>query len=144
MSGFHWVTPDFAVAPQISATEAEALGAAGFKSVINNRPDHEQTGQPLAAELGAIIKRQGLGYTELPFQGAPPREVVEALAAAWASLPKPVLAYCRTGTRSIMAWAMAQVRLGTLSPQETIALAAKAGYDIEALSPALSALATKG
>ena len=144
MSSIRWVTPDFAVSPQISAAEAEALAAAGFKSVINNRPDGEQPGQPLGAELGEIVERDGLAYAALPFQGAPPREVVEAMATAWTALPKPVLAYCRTGTRSIMAWALAQVRLGTLSPEETIALAAKAGYDIETLRPALTALATKG
>jgi uncharacterized protein (TIGR01244 family) len=124
--------------------EAEGLGAAGFRSVINNRPDGEQPGQPRAEELGAVIESQGVSYSTLPFQGAPPKEVVEAIASAWADLPKPVLAYCRTGTRSIMAWALAQVHMGTLSPEETIALAAKAGYDIEGLRPALLALSGKG
>ncbi len=143
MNTIRWVTPEFAVAPQITPEGLAEAKAAGFQAVINNRPEAEQAGQPTSAEMSAAAESLGLPYRALPFQGAPPPAVVAATAELLDQLPSPVLAYCRTGTRSIMAWGMAQALSGARSPDEIIALAAKAGYDIAGTRGALEALSPR-
>ena len=96
------LSADLCVAPQLDP-EAMALAAAqGFKSVINNRPDFEGgPGQPTSAAIEAAAVAAGLTYVHLPV--APGYQRLEEIARfgeLLASLPKPILAFCRSGTRS--------------------------------------------
>ena len=96
------LTPDLSVAPQLEPAAMAALAQAGFKSVINNRPDFEGgPAQPSSAAIEAAATAAGLAYAHLPVSPAvqTPDEVAQ-FAALLDRLPKPVLAFCRSGTRS--------------------------------------------
>ncbi|MDX2275989.1 MAG: TIGR01244 family sulfur transferase [Hyphomonadaceae bacterium] len=141
MSAFRSVTPDFAVAPQLALEDFAAAAAAGFKTVINNRPDGEAPGQPSSAEAEAAAKAAGLAYHHIPVQGGPAPAAVEQMAAALeATRGTPVLAYCRSGMRSITTWGLAQAVAGARTPDEIVALAAEAGYDLSGARGALQRL----
>ena len=99
---FRLVEPGFYVTPQLSVDDMPALKAAGFASVINNRPDQEGGPvQPESRALEAAAYAAGLEYRHLP---VPPKDHSDPEARQMAelvnSLPQPVLAFCRTGTRS--------------------------------------------
>jgi uncharacterized protein (TIGR01244 family) len=140
MTDFRTVTPDFAVAPQVSVDDFAQAAALGYRTIINNRPDGEAPGQLSAQEAEQAAKAAGLAYHSLPFSGAPPPGAVARTAELLEEVEGPVLAYCRSGTRSVTAWAMAQALVGALSPDEIIALAAKAGYDLNGARGALEGL----
>ena len=96
------IAPDFCVAPQLDAAAMAEAAAAGFKSVINNRPDMEGgSEQPSSVDIQAAAEAAGLEYRYLPVNGAyqSPDEI-EAMRALVDSLPKPILAFCRSGARS--------------------------------------------
>jgi uncharacterized protein (TIGR01244 family) len=144
MTVFRRVDQDFAVADQQLAPQDIARAAAeGFKTIICNRPDGEEPGQPPTAAVQAAVEAAGLNFRAVPFRGPPPPGAVGATAELLEEAPRPVLAYCRSGRRSIMAWAMAQALVGARRPDEIIALAAKAGYDLEGARGALETLAPK-
>jgi len=92
---------DFAVAPQLQPGDMAAVAAAGFKSVIINRPDYEAgADQPTAAEVSAAARAAGLEVEYQPVvSGAMTTQDVERFTELLATLPKPILAYCRSGTR---------------------------------------------
>ena len=95
------LSPELSVAPQLDASAMAALAAAGFKSVINNRPDFEGgTDQPTTASIEAAAVAAGLVYAYLPVNPAvqTPQEVAQ-FKELLATLPTPILAFCRTGTR---------------------------------------------
>ncbi len=126
------------VAPQIDPSELGALAAQGFRSVINNRPDGEAPDQPSSAAMEAAAERAGLAYASIPVvSGQLQDDQVQAFAAALAEMPTPVLAFCRTGTRSTMLWALGAAR--TASPDAVLARASEAGYDLSALRQRLVA-----
>jgi len=95
------LTDTFAVAPQLSADDMPAVAAAGFKSVIINRPDFEGgPDQPVAADVMAAARAAGLAVEYQPVvSGAMTDDDVARFAELLDTLPSPVLAYCRTGTR---------------------------------------------
>ena|SRR5690606_36572943 len=95
------LTDSFAVAPQLTAEDMPAVSAAGFKSVIVNRPDYEGgPDQPLAAQVIAVAKVEGMEASYLPVvSGAITQEDVVAFAELLKTMPKPILAYCRSGGR---------------------------------------------
>ncbi|MDZ4691652.1 TIGR01244 family sulfur transferase [Terricaulis sp.] len=144
MTEFHRVTPAFAAAGQLSPDDFARAAAEGFRTVIVNRPEGEEPGQPSLAEMRAAAEAAGLAFHAVPFSGLPPPpQAVGATAELLETAEGPILAYCRTGKRSIMAWAMAQALRGGNRPDEIIALAAKAGYDLEGARGALETLAPK-
>lgn len=99
---FTRVSADLALAPQLDPAAMAEIAAAGFKSVINNRPDFEGgPGQPTSASIEAAARAAGLHYEFLPVhsQVQTPQEA-QRFAQLLASLPKPIVAFCRTGTRS--------------------------------------------
>ena len=131
------------VAPQLSPEDMTALAAAGFGFVINNRPDDEEGGQPSSAEMRTAAEAAGLGYIAIPtVMGGMTQAQVEEMAAALASTDKPVLAYCRSGTRSCNLWALAEASRGA-DPQALIEKAVGAGYDLSGIRPVLEQLAGK-
>ena len=96
------LSPDVAVAPQLTPAAMAEAAAQGFKSVINNRPDLEGgADQPSSAAIEVAARAAGLDYCYLPvapnFQSA---DEIARFGELLASLPKPILAFCRTGTRS--------------------------------------------
>jgi uncharacterized protein (TIGR01244 family) len=102
----------------------------GFVLVINNRPDGEVPDQPASAEMAAAAKAAGLAYVHIPVRGGPTPDQVEAVAEAVAGAQGPVLAFCRSGTRSIITWSLGQAASGTRPRDELVRLGADAGYDL--------------
>ena len=135
MADFRFVTDDFAVSPQISAADVGVAAARGFTLIVNNRPDGEAPGQPTGASVEAAARDAGLDYIHIPIAGRPSAEQVEAMRAAVDGATGKALAYCRSGTRSIVAWALGQAASGAMGASELMRLGAAAGYD---LSGALS------
>ncbi|MBB5711091.1 TIGR01244 family sulfur transferase [Sphingomonas xinjiangensis] len=134
------VDDKISVAPQISPEQVPALAEAGFTAIINNRPDGEELAQPDGAALRQAAEAAGLAYTAIPVTHAGFSAVqVEAMAEALEQARGPVLAYCRSGTRSCNLWALAEASRGG-DPDALTAKAAGAGYDIEGIRPLLDAL----
>ncbi len=130
------LTPFLSVSPQIAPTDLGTLAALGFKAVISNRPDREADDQPASADVAAAAERVGLAYRHIPVvSGKVGDDDVAGFAAALAELKGPVLAFCRTGTRSSTLWALSEA--GHLDPQAILATTAEAGYDLSALRPRL-------
>ena len=103
------VAPDVCVAGQLSPDAMTEAAAQGFKSVVNNRPDHEHgPGQPTNAQVEAAARAAGLAYRWLPVAGGyqSPEEIA-AFAALLHELPRPLLAFCRSGARSTRLFAAA-------------------------------------
>ncbi|HQY69491.1 MAG TPA: TIGR01244 family sulfur transferase [Pseudomonadales bacterium] len=120
------------VAPQLSVREIADAARLGFRTLINNRPDGEDFLQPSARELEAAAREQGLEYHHLPVvSGALTERDVHAFRALLAHAEQPVLAFCRSGTRSTTLWALAQAGGG--NADAVIAAAAQAGYDVSGL-----------
>ena len=131
------INDDVSVAPQISPDDMPALKAAGFTTVINNRPDGEAPDQPSSDTMKAAAEAAGLSYHFIPLgrDGVSP-QMVEQTEAALEGSDGPVLAFCRSGTRSTTLWALSQA--GKMPAQEIVAQAAHAGYDMSHLLGHLS------
>jgi uncharacterized protein (TIGR01244 family) len=137
------IDDSISVAPQISPEDVAALAAAGFTGIVNNRPEGEEAGQPEGDAVAAAAKAAGLSYVAIPITHAGfSAPQVEAMAAALASASGPVLAYCRSGTRSCNLWALAAASTGG-DPDTLTAKAAGAGYDISGIRPLLDALSSR-
>jgi len=96
------VAPDVCVAPQLTPEAMAEAAAAGFRSVVNNRPDFEHgPNQPTSAAIEAAAVAAGLQYRHLPVDGGyqSPEQVAE-FAKLLQELPRPLLAFCRSGARS--------------------------------------------
>lgn len=107
-----------------------------FRTIINNRPDAEEPGQPTSAEIEAEARRLGLDYLHLPVvPGKITDEEIERFGEAIVRRKGPILAFCRTGTRSATLWALSQS--GKRTPDEILKIAAAAGYDLSAIIPRL-------
>jgi len=129
MSDFRRVTDQLSVSPQISVAEVADAARQGFRTVINNRPDGEAPGQPSSAEIAAAAAAAGLTYFHIPVVGGPTADQVEATRKALAQAPAPVLAFCRSGTRSIVTWSLCQAMDGA-DRAELVGLGRQAGYDL--------------
>ena len=130
MSDFRHVTDDFTTAPQISLADVAEAARQGFKTLISNRPDGEEPGQPTAAEVAAAAAAAGLAFHHIPVRGGPTPEQVEATQAVLQEADLPVLAFCRSGTRSIITWSLSQATSGALSRADLVGLGRTAGYDL--------------
>lgn len=130
MPDFRKVTDAFSVAPQIAPADLAAAAAQGFTLVINNRPDGEAPDQPAGAQMEAAARAAGLDYVHIPVRGGPTSDQVEAVQAAISEAKGPVLAFCRSGTRSIVTWSLGQASSGAKGRDELVRLGADAGYDL--------------
>ena len=132
------LAPGLSVAGKIDRDDIDALAAAGVRTIVNNRPDDEDPGQLPAAEARRLAEAHGIAYHHIPVTAASLSLAdVEAFAAVLGSAPQPVVAHCRSGTRSALLWALARMREGA-DPGSLIAEAARHGIDIAAL-PAFAA-----
>ena len=130
MSDFRRVTEDFTTAPQISVADVAEAARQGFRTIINNRPDGETPDQPSSAEIEAAANAAGLAYHHVPVVGAPTPGQVEAVQQIIAQAEAPVLAFCRSGTRSIVTWSIGQAMSGAMPRGELVSLGRQAGYDL--------------
>ncbi len=126
------------VAGQIQPADIASAAAGGVVMIINNRPDDESPGQPSGAEIAAAAAAAGLAYRAIPVTHAGfSSNQVEAMQAALAEADGPVLAFCRSGTRSTLLWALAEARSGT-DADALAEKAAAAGYDLTPIRAFLS------
>jgi sulfide:quinone oxidoreductase len=130
------ITPSLFVGGQITAADVEALARRGIRSILCNRPDGEEPGQPDFAEIAAAARAAGVEVRHLPIIGAPSDEAAAAFGEALERLPAPVLAYCRAGQRSATAWALSQARVRSVA--DILAATGAAGYDIGAVVPRIA------
>jgi sulfide:quinone oxidoreductase len=130
------LTETLCVTGQLAPADLQAIAAAGFKSIVCNRPDAEVEGQPSFVQLATAAGHSGLRL-ELHFLPVVSGKVTAADGRRFAELitrlPLPVLAYCRSGTRSATLWAFSQI--GKMSRLEILESAAEAGYDLGSLIP---------
>jgi uncharacterized protein (TIGR01244 family) len=124
--------PGTFVAGQIRPDDMAEIAARGITLIVNNRPDFEEPGQPLAAEIAAAAQAAGLAYRDLPIAGGIAPAQAEALAEALEAAGGKTLLFCRSGTRSTYLWALARARRGA-DAATLIGQAAAAGYDLTAL-----------
>ena len=130
----HPLSQQLSVTAQIDPADVATLAAKGFRSIINNRPDGEADGQPSSAALAAAAKEAGLAYHYIPVvPGQLQASQIQAFADVLNETPSPVLAFCRTGTRSSTLWALQAP--GTADA--ILATTSAAGYDLSALRPRL-------
>jgi uncharacterized protein (TIGR01244 family) len=117
------------VAGQIGSEDARTAAAQGVTMIVNNRPDGEEPGQPAGAEIEAAATKAGIAYRHIPVSGGFSEAQVEAMTDALEAAEGPVLAFCKSGTRSTFLWALAKARHGA-EPEELASRAAEAGYDL--------------
>jgi len=133
------VTDEVSVSPQIAVADVAEIAAAGYRAIVCNRPDNEQAAQVPVGDIEAAALAAGLAFVAQPVaSGAVTDGDGERFGEIVASLPQPVLAYCRSGTRCTMLWALSQAKARPLD--EIVQKAAHAGYDLSALKPRLAAI----
>lgn len=139
----HTVTANFSVAPQMSVADIKKAAEEGYTLVINNRPDGEGgPDQPTSAELERAAKEAGIDYVYIPFRsGHLTNEALTQMKEVMSGQKGKTVGFCRSGTRAITIWAMAESALGTMLPEETIKAAHGAGYNLERQRKRLDALA---
>ena len=131
------ITEKTAVSPQITPQDMTAIKEAGFRAIICNRPDGEGVDQPSFEEIEAAAKKVGLEAAYVPVTSGKVRdEDVESFGAALKDLPRPVLAYCRTGTRSATLWSLHESKKRPM--HEILAATKAAGYDMNGVARRIS------
>ena len=144
MSDFRQVTESFWASPQIALADVDEAAARGFTLLLNNRPEGEAEDQVPGGEIARAAATAGLEYRAIPvthagFSEQQVREMCDALEQARG----PVLAYCRSGTRSTLLWSLAQAMNGE-DPESIAAAAAGAGYDLSPVRALVDMLAARG
>lgn len=133
------LAPNFSVSPQLSIADIGEAKARGFLSVVVNRPDAEEPGQPTIAEMREAAHMAGLGFAAIPvLPGKATVEDAAKFSSALETLDSPVIAYCRTGVRAATLWALSAG--ASIKPDEVLKRIAAAGYDLSGLRPQLEAL----
>jgi uncharacterized protein (TIGR01244 family) len=140
---FRTIDERISVSPQIGVEDVAAAAAAGFTTIVNNRPDGEVPDQTPGAAIEQAAAAAGLDYHFLPVGQGFQLETVSRMRDVLADPRRRVLAYCRSGTRSTNLWALAAAMSGEDS-QSVIERAAAAGYDVSALAPLLAQLQAQG
>ncbi len=132
------LAPGLNVAGRLDGADIEELARAGVRTIINNRPDGEDPGQLPAADARELAEAHGIAYHHIPITAASlTRADVDAFAATLRDAAEPVVAHCRSGTRSALLWALTRLRAGA-DPLALVAEAACHGIDIAGL-PAVAA-----
>ena len=140
---FRKLTTNIYAAPQIGLAEIAEANALGVTLVINNRPEDESDDQTPGAEIEAAARAAGMDYVAIPVTHSGFSEPqVAAMAAALEGATGGVLAYCRSGTRSTLLWALAEASQGG-DPDALTNMAAKAGYDVNPIRPLMDMLKAK-
>ncbi len=123
------ISPELSLSEQISVSDVKTIAELGFKSIICNRPDSEGSDQPTFEEIRSAAEILGLEVRYQPVTpGMVTDENVKDFESALSELPRPALAYCRTGTRSATLWSLSQASKRTLP--EIVAAARNVGFDM--------------
>jgi uncharacterized protein (TIGR01244 family) len=137
---FKSLTSEIMVSPQISLDDVAEAARQGIKLIVNNRPEEESEDQTLGTEIEAAARAAGMDYVAIPVTHSGFSEPqVKAMAEALEGAKGPVLAYCRSGTRSTLLWALAEASQGG-DPDALTNIAAKAGYDVSPIRPLMDML----
>ncbi len=137
------LTPAYAVSPQIDPADLPAIKAAGYATVIDNRPDAEIPAHLHTQAMRSAAEAIGLAFIANPvISGALTPANVEAQRAASAAAKGPVLAYCASGNRCSVLWAL--MSAGTMPTDDLIGIPAKFGYNLSGLRAQIETLAAKG
>ncbi len=140
---FRRVTDHFYAAPQISVADITAAKDMGINLIINNRPDGEEPSAPQGDDISAAAAAAGISYLAIPVTHAGfSRPQIDAMTAAIGGEQGKILAYCRSGTRSTLLWALAQAASGE-SPRVIAVRAEEAGYDVSPVGMMIDALAAQ-
>ena len=140
---FRQLTDQVFVSPQINLAEVAEAAAQGVTLIINNRPEGESDDQVSGAEIETAARAAGMDYAAIPVTHAGFSQwQMEAMAKALGEASGPVLAYCRSGTRSTLLWALAEASRGR-NPGVLAAQAAAAGYDLTPVREMLDVLAAR-
>lgn len=127
------ISPKVTVSPQIVAEDMVAIRAAGIRAIICNRPDGEGADQPSFEEIEAAANAEGIEARYVPVtSGMVTDEDVAAFGTALAEVQRPVLAYCRTGTRSATLWSLHEAKKRPIP--EILAMTKAAGYDMNGVA----------
>jgi sulfide:quinone oxidoreductase len=133
---FKTLTPGISVTQQITAQDVAEAAAQGYRALLSNRPDGEEPGQLRAADVAELASRHGMAFEHVPVvSGAITDADVAKMRVALGQLGSPVLAFCRTGTRSATLWALTQA--GVMESRDILRATANAGYNLESLLPRL-------
>jgi uncharacterized protein (TIGR01244 family) len=130
MTQFRRVTDRLSVNPQITLADVDEAARQGFRLIINNRPDGEEPTQPPSREFEAAAAAAGVAYAHVPVRGGPTQEQVDTQRRLIEQADGPALAFCRSGTRSIVTWALGEWLASARSREELIRLGREAGYDL--------------
>ena len=141
---FRKLTDSVYASPQIGVGEVAEAKALGVALIVNNRPEGESGDQTAGDEIAAAARAAGIDYVAIPVThaGFSEPQVVAMRAALERAGDAPVLAYCRSGTRSTLLWALAEASAGA-DPAALAEAAAGAGYDLAPIAPLLDMLAAK-
>ena len=143
MSDFRQLTEEFWASPQIELEDVAEAKALGFVLIVNNRPEGEAADQVPGLQIESAASAAGLEYRAIPVTHAGfSEEQVRAMMTALEEANGPVLAYCRSGTRSTLLWALAQAARGH-DPDTIASKAAGAGYDVAPIRSLIDMLAER-
>ena len=141
MSDFRRLSGTMLASPQITVADVAEAKARGVTLIVNNRPEGESDDQTPGAAIEAAARAAGIDYLEIPVgHSGFSHPQVAKLAEALERNEGTVLGYCRSGTRSTLLWALARASMGD-DPEMLAAAAARAGYDVASVRPAMDALA---
>ena len=136
------IDDSLSVTPQIRVEDIADIARQGFRTLIANRPDQEEPGQPAMADIEAAAKAHGLDWIYMPVEsGNITDEDVERFVPVIRNAQKPILAFCRSGTRCTILWALSVAT--ELPEEEIVSKARSAGYDISGLAPRIAHHARK-
>ncbi len=140
---FRTIDDQIMVSPQIAVRDVADARTLGVTLIVNNRPDGEAPDEPQGAEIEAAARAAGLGYAAIPVgHDGFSQAQVDAMAAVLARTEGKILAYCRSGTRSTLLWALAAAQ-GGADPATLHDQAAQAGYDLAPVAALIDRLAAR-
>ena len=143
MSQFRTLTENVYVSQQLELQDIEQAAALGIALIVNNRPDGEDPDSPQGEEIAAAAATAGMNYVAIPIGHSGFSEPqVDAMITAIGQAEGPILAYCRSGTRSTFLWSLAQAKQGG-DPDMIAQTALAAGYDIAPIRPMVDMLAAR-
>jgi uncharacterized protein (TIGR01244 family) len=143
MGDFRKLDENMLVSPQLELADIAQARAAGIALIVNNRPDGEDPAAPQGADIAAAAAAAGINYLAIPIGHAGFSEPqVDAMIAARDQAEGPILAYCRSGTRSTLLWALASAKQGE-NPDAIARTAAQAGYDVSPIRSLIDMLSQR-
>lgn len=143
MNDFRKLSDSVSASPQITLADLAEAKSAGVSLIVNNRPDGEDPSAPQSSDIESAAKAAGLDYLAIPIGHSGFSETqVDQMVTALETAKGGVLAYCRSGTRSTLLWALAQAKSGS-SPDDIARAAMAAGYDVSPVRPMLDMLAAR-